>query len=246
MPSVYADRATAYDALRAIQSTRGASVMSQLVDVRGETGMPQPQFWTILMKDPEARAGIREFVVASGEIRSERTPLRRLGREESKPVLDFARLNLDSDGAFKLAESQAKLMRAGFHSVDYLLQTDEISGAPVWDIRLFDHMGAPVGDMRISAVDGTLIQPLRLDGDARVITESARPKSARTPKPTPAPEAARQPMGGVLGVVSRTAGTVAERTKDVSIIVAGTVEEVLTGERTIGRDAPTASPTPSR
>jgi len=242
----HAAASTAYDALRVIQTTRGPAVMAQLVDVRGETGMPQPQVWTILLKDPEARAGIREFVVASGEIRSERTPLRRLGRDEDKVPLDFARLNLDSAGAFKIAESQAKQMRAGFNSVDYSLQTDTSTGSPVWDLRLFDHMGAPVGDMRVSAVDGKVIQPLRLDADSRLVTESARPTSARTPQPTPDPSATPKPMGGFLGAVSRTAGTVAEQTKDVSIGVVGSVEEFLTGDRTIGREAPRESPTPAR
>ncbi len=220
--------------------------MSQLVEVRGETGMPQPQAWTILMKDPDARSGIREFVVAAGNIRSERTPLRQYIGEENATTLDFARLNLDSDGAFKLAQSQAERVRAGFNSVDYVLRTDASASGPVWDLRLFDHMGAPVGNMRISAVDGKLIQPLRLDADARIITESERPTRARTPAPTPTTEAVRKPMGGVLGFVSRTAGNVAERTKDVSVRVVGTVEEVLTGERTIGREDPVATPTPSR
>ena len=243
--SAQAATGTAYDALRAVQATRGPSVMAQLIDVRGETGMPQPQTWTILMKDPEARAGIREFVVASGEIRSERTPLRRVVGVD-RATLDFARLNLDSDGAFKLAESQAKQMRAGFNSVDYALQTDAATGGPVWTLRLFDHMGAPVGGLRVSAVDGKVLQPLQMDADSRLVTESARPTGARTPQPTPDPAAPRKPMGGVLGAISRTAGTVAEQTKDVSIGVVGSVEEFLTGDRTIGREAPLASPTPAR
>lgn len=237
--------ATAYEALRTIQKTRGQSVMNQLIEVRGETGTPQPQTWTILMKDPEARSGIREFTVAADDIRSERTPLRRYGGEENAATLDFSKLNLDSDGAFKLAQSQAQRLRVGFNSVDYKLQTDAATTAPVWDLRLFDHMGAPVGNLRISAVDGKLIQPLQLDADARVITESERPKKARTPAPTPSENTERKPMGGVLGFVSRTAGNVAERTRDVSVRVVGTVEEVLTGERTIGREDPANTPAPT-
>jgi hypothetical protein len=239
---------TAYEALRTIQKTRGQAVMSQLLEVRGETGMPQPQAWTILMKDADARSGIREFIIASADIRSERTPLRQYSGEENTAALDFARLNLDSDGAFKLAQSQAERMRAGFNSVDYVLRTDASTSGPVWDLRLFDHMGAPVGNMRISAVDGKLIQPLQLDADARIITESERPTQARTPEPAsrPGTKAGRKPMGGVLGFVSRTAGNAAERTLDVSVRVVGTVEEVLTGERTIGREDAEATPTPTR
>jgi len=219
--------------------------MAQLVDVRGETGMPQPQIWTILMKDPEARAGIREFVIASGEIRSERTPLRRAIPEADRATLDFARLNLDSDGAFKLAESQAKQVRAGFNSVDYALQSDPSTGNPIWTLRLFDHMGAPVGDMCVSAVDGKVIQPLRLDADSRLVTESERPTSARTPRPTPDPSAPSKPMGGLLGAISRTAGTAATTTRDTSLDAIGWAQEFLTGDRTIGREDLSASPTPA-
>lgn len=240
-----ANASTAYDALRTVQQTRGQSVMNQLIELRGDTGKPQPQSWIVLMNDPAARSGIREFVVSSGDIRSERTPLRRVGSAQPATTLDFSRLNLDSDGAFKLAESQAVRMRVGFNSVNYTLRMNESMGAPEWTLRLVDHMGAPVGSLRVSAVDGKVIQPLQLDPDARVITESARPTRARPPAQDSDPPGERAPMGGVLGAVSRTAGSVAEHTRDVSVRVVGTVEEALTGERTIGRADPSIHPTPT-
>lgn len=229
------EASTAYDALRSIQATRGQTVMSQLIEVRGETGAPQPQRWTVLMADPTARSGIREFIVARGEIQSERTPLRQFGVDASAPTLDFSRLNLDSDGAFKVAESQAVRTRVGFNSVDYTLRSDE-SGAPIWSLRLFDYMGAPVGTLQVSAVDGKIVQPLQLDADARVITESARPRAARTPAPEPSGEP--RELGGVLGFMSRAARTTADGVKNTSVRLVGTVEEVLTGERTIGQGDP--------
>ncbi len=59
--------ATAYDALQVVKTAKGEAILKQLIEVRGETGRSQPQAWTILMNDPAARGGIREFVVSGDE-----------------------------------------------------------------------------------------------------------------------------------------------------------------------------------
>jgi hypothetical protein len=234
---------TAYEALQVIKKSRGDAVLKQLVEVRGETGQPQPQSWTILMSDATARGGVREFVVTGSEIASERTPLRS-GLKTPAP-LDFARLNLDSDGAFKLAVQQATKARFGFHSVDYTLKTAESDGAPAWSLHLFDYMGAPVGNLLISAENGKIVQALQVDPDARQQTAKASADADGEPS--------THFKGGVFGFVERTAKNIGTKTKDVSVgigekvrdttlNVAGTVQEALIGERTIGEPSPTPTP----
>lgn len=232
--------ATAYEALQVVKSQKGDAILKQLIEVRGETGRPQPQSWTILMNDSTARGGIREFVVSGNEILSERTPLRGYSDRAQLPPLDFTRLNLDSDGAFRIANAQATDRKVGFDSVDYTLRTNDATGAPMWILRLFDYMGAPVGSLQVSAENGDVITNLRVDPDARFeqsdevgITEDADDDGE---------------MGGVIGTVGKTARdvgrTVGNTAKDVGTTVkkttlgiAGTVQEILTGERTIDRES---------
>ncbi len=235
--------ATAYEALQVVKKVRGDAVLKKLVEVRGETGQPQPQSWTILMSDPSARGGIREFVVAGGEIASERTPVRGYSSgAASFPVLDFARLNLDSDGAFRLANTHATNAKLGFHTVDYTLRTNDSDGAPMWVLHLFDYMGAPVGNLEVSAENGKVVRALEVDPDAR-----EKPVVKATPDAQEGSETKTHFKGGVFGFVERTSKDVGTKVKDTSINVgktvkkttlnvAGTVQEALTGERTIDQE----------
>lgn len=245
---------TAYEALQLLRTTRGDTVMASLAEVRGESGQPQPQAWTIIMNDPTARGGIREFVVNSREILSERTPLRGAAAGGTATPIDFARLNLDSDGAFSVTERQAVAKELGFNSVGYTLQTDASSGAPVWELRLSDYMGAPVGSIRISAENAKTLSSLRVDPDARqqpVIRGNPEPAA---PGANPAPSASasseagtdREPLGGVLGAISQTARGVSGVVRDTTVNTAGTVEEWLTGRRTIGTDDDSEEPPSGR
>ncbi len=247
--------ATAYEALQVVKKAKGDGVLQQLVEVRGETGQPQPQSWTILMSDPAARGGIREFVVTGGEIASERTPVRGYSvGTGALPMLNFSRLNLDSDGAFRVANADATKARLGFHSVDYTLRTNDADGAPMWALHLFDYMGAPVGNLRVSAEDGKIVRALQVDPDAR-----EKPVVETTPADEDS-ETKTHFKGGVFGFVERTSKNVGTSVKDASVNVGttvkdtsinvgktvkkttlnvvGTVQEALTGERTIGQDNP--------
>ncbi len=242
LTTVAASAATAYEALQTIKATRGDTILNQLVEARGESGQPQPQSWTIMMNDSSARGGIREFVVSGGQILSERTPVRGFGGQRDFPALNFSRLNLDSDGAFDIIEKQATARQLAFNSVDYTLRTDEASGAPLWVIRVYDYMGAPVGRMQISAENGEVVETLTVDPDARAAGAPVPPPSAEDNVPPPPPpvrqqtSSSREPMGGVIGVVERTGRNVGERVKDTTLNVVGTVQEVLTGRRTVGED----------
>ncbi|MGH8047256.1 MAG: hypothetical protein ACREKL_08415, partial [Chthoniobacterales bacterium] len=203
---------TAYEALGVLKKARGEEILKQLVEVRGETGEPQPQSWTILMADPTARGGIREFVVTDGEIASERTPVRGYTVGTGAfPVINFGRLNVDSNEVFKVANKQSVEAKVGFHSVDYTLRTNDADGSPMWVLHLFDYMGAPVGTLSVSAENGATIAALRIDPDAR-----QKPVAQVPPRPTPKPKvktgtvvaAAPSPTpvfkGGVFGFVERT------------------------------------------
>lgn len=246
--------ATAYEALQVVKKARGDGILKQLVEVRGEAGQPQPQSWTVLMSDPSARGGIREFVVADGAIASERTPVRGYTAGTGAfPVLDFARLNLDSDGAFRVANTHAVNAKLGFHTVDYTLRTNDADGAPMWVLHLSDYMGAPVGNLEVSAENGKVVRALQVDPDARekpvVQTDSTADDGS---------DAKTHFKGGVFGFVERTSKNVGTAVKDTSINVgtavrdtsvnvgntvkkttlnvAGTVQEALTGERTVDQD----------
>jgi hypothetical protein len=232
--------ATAYEALEVLKKERGEAALKKLVEVQGKAGQPQPASWTVLMTDPAARGGIREFVIANGAIGSERTPVRGYtSGADAFTGINFGLLNVDSGEAFKVANKQAAEAKVGFHTLDYTLRTSDVDGSPVWVIQLFDYMGAPVGTLRVSAESGKVLTALQIDPDAR-----QKPTARATPKPTATPvakaSAAATPepkpvfKGGVFGFVERTSKNVGRTVKKGTLNAVGSVQEVLTGERTIG------------
>ena len=71
--------------------------------------------------------------------------------------MNFSRLNLDSEGAFSIAEEQAKSVKLGFDSVNYLLRCEDSNSAPVWVIQLLDDKRRTLGSISIAADTGAVI-----------------------------------------------------------------------------------------
>ena len=143
---------TAYQALRAAGAQRSKVLLGNVIEVKGRNGAPQPASWTILFKDPLARGGVRELVIASGRIMSEKTPL----HPAAAPTFATKDLRIDSTQAFARAEVIARTGRLGFHSADYLLRCDRAAGA-MWEVQLLDAQQRSLGSVFISAGTGAVI-----------------------------------------------------------------------------------------
>jgi hypothetical protein len=145
---------TAYSALRVLGKRDGQEVLNHVVEVRGLGGTPQPGVWKIVLDDPRARAGVRELEVQRGKIVSERTPT---AHGASSPM-NFNQLNLDSEGAFTIANQEAQKTNVPFDHIDYLLKAGTGGGVPVWQLDLFDGKSGRVGSMDIAADSGTVLR----------------------------------------------------------------------------------------
>ncbi|MGC2577219.1 MAG: hypothetical protein WA376_06540 [Terrimicrobiaceae bacterium] len=216
-----ADGGTAYLALKAAQ--KGADSTARLIEVTGERGEPQPQEWKVILTDPTARGGIREIVASGDVIVSQRTPVKGYTGVGSEPSIALARLNVDSDRAFEIANKQAVARKIGFSWVDYTLRANAEGGAPLWILRLQNNMGSKVGVVQISAENGSVVVPLEVSEPA--FTEPARQVSDSS---------TGRSVGGFIGRVGGTLGNVGNTVKDTTLRTVGSVQEFLTGERTIG------------
>ncbi|MFZ4681998.1 MAG: hypothetical protein ACOYMS_05820 [Terrimicrobiaceae bacterium] len=222
--AAWADGVSAYAAVRTARKVSGGA---PLVEVSGESGEPRPQRWKLIFSDPRARGGVREVVVSGDEVVSERTPLRGYAGVGAEPPIVLSRLNLNSDAAFEIANRQAIARQIGFNWVDYTLRANNVTGAPVWVLRLQDHMGVPVGVITISAEDGSVIMPLEV---------SSRPRNEEYGDRFEDTSAGRQ-IGGVIGAVGDFFERSAITVRDVTLDTVGNVEEAMTGDRTVGRRA---------
>jgi len=221
-PALWADGGPAYLAINAAQKI--AKPPAALVEMTGERGEPRPQEWKLVYSDPGARGGVKEIVASGDVVVSERTPLRGYSGIGNSQPIELTRFKIDSDGAFDIANRQAAHRRIGFNWVDYTLRANNVTGAPMWILRLYDNMGAQVGVIQISAEDGSVITPLSPLNVARQDEEDDDGGGS----------VVEQRIGGVIGTVGGTVERTANKVKDTTLRAVGTVQEVLTGERTIG------------
>jgi hypothetical protein len=149
---------TAYQALRTVGALRGQEALKHVVEVEGRDGVPQPIVWRVVLDDPAARGGVRELDVAHGKIIAEHTPIRTYSGSAAGALIDFSKLNLDSSGAFTVAEKQAEKARVGFDNVDYTLRTgDGPDASPIWVVHMMDASHHSIGTLSMAADTGAIV-----------------------------------------------------------------------------------------
>jgi hypothetical protein len=165
------ERPTAYQALRVVGTQLNRELVNHVISVTGTDGNPQPEKWTILLDDPKARGGVREVEVADGKVVSERTPMREAVAGSLGGSIDTAKLNLDSSGAYTIAQQTAAGSHVTFSGADYLLHVDD-RGNPVWQVTLHRENGEPAGMIAIGANHGTITRTEGLfqGGDHAVVS----------------------------------------------------------------------------
>ena len=216
---------SAYQALR-VMGKNNPELLNHVVELRGANGQPQPVIWTILVDDQSARGGVREMQVSKGRVISEHTPVRAYAGAAA--VMDFKRLNLDSEGAFTIANQEAAKHNLGFDSVDFLLRSDEQSGAPVWVLKLTDVDHVLVGTISIAADNGAVLNTTGFAGPQHGTAYVPPPNTAATPPPVaPADGDEPTPNGPPYGVGHQI-------NKGLHRF-AGTLQQFFTGRRTVDK-----------
>ncbi len=209
---------TAYEALRVVNS-RNSAYANSTVEVSGVQGLPQPAVWRVVVNDPVARGGIREFEVSGGSILSERTPSGGRARSLQGESLTVSNLNLDSSGAFSVANKYAIQSQVGFDSVTYSLRYDAVTRTPIWAVQLLDINDVELAQLAINATTGNIV--------ASQLTGATSYRSS-TQDPYQTSE-----DGGFIGRASETARRVQETTGRGVRRGLGNVQEWFTGRRTI-------------
>lgn len=176
---------TAYTALRVVGRSQGKDAINHVLELRGRPGSPQPAVWKVTIEEPRARGGVRELDVQRGKIISERTPA---AARTTCSAMNFSQLNLDSDGAFTVANQEAQKAAIPFDHVDYTLRSGTGGGAPVWQLELSDTKLGRAGSIDIAADTGTVLrQNLRQPAASRPTGDRTYLDNNRRNQPPPPP-----------------------------------------------------------
>ena len=149
---------TAYQALHVLTRERPNIGLTRVLKVEGLNGSPQPAVWKIVLDDPSARGGIREFEVSNDSVTSEKTPIQAYSGSAEGVVMDFKKLNIDSAAAFVIANNEATTAKVGFDQVNYLLHCNTSNTAPTWVLTLMNDQKKKVGTLEIEADSATVVR----------------------------------------------------------------------------------------
>lgn len=154
-PLVAQAQPTAYDALKVVGTQFSRVAVGRVLSVTGIDGNPQPETWRITVTDRAAPSGVREIVVSNGRIVSSGPPSGSVVGTAAGAVIKTSRLNLDSSGAFSVANHTADQSHTNFALVSYTLRNND-RGFPEWIVTLQDERRRPVGTIHISANKGNV------------------------------------------------------------------------------------------
>lgn len=144
---------TAYDALRAVGSAHGSGAQNRVLEISGKGGRPQPVSWKVRIEEEGARGKVLELEVKGKKVVGQR----KVADSSSARVrLALSAVQLDSDGAFAIADAEAVRSDVSFDRLNYSLRT--VGNFPVWSVELFDGPAALVGSLKISADNGSVIE----------------------------------------------------------------------------------------
>ncbi len=224
---------TAYQALNVVGKVRGEAFLDNLLLLEGKDGNSQPGDWTLVFQDSSSRGGYREIEVRRGEIVSQRAPMR--GPDGAASPVNLNRLQLDSDGAFIVAEREAVRQRIRFSTANFRLESADDSGAPIWRVQLFNQSGDEVQTLRVAADSGNIVgrREVSAGPSSDYVVQDERPVE-RTESVDDQPESeSDSPELKIHRTAIRTGRSIKNAFKHVG----GSLQEVFTGRRTIDRNS---------
>ncbi len=154
-PEKYATGIPSLDAfLKSSQATSGREVLG----MTGFYGQDQPQQWLILTRSSNADELLQEFVISDSELKGSRK-IKTIPHQDIPTIaINRARLKVDSDTAFLIAEDLALTAKVGYDSVHYHLRCRDLNEEPIWVVNMLDPAGRSVGVHYISAESGKILR----------------------------------------------------------------------------------------
>jgi hypothetical protein len=146
-------RRTAFEAYALVPR----EVALRLARVAACEGTRQPERWHFIVHDPEAENGLRDYVIADGEVAATNGVSQFAGEVRPEDVLGLKSVFIDSTYIAQVANRYAAANRMSIASLNYDLHK-ESSGVAVWKVTCLDSANRPLGWLVIDAVGGKVTQ----------------------------------------------------------------------------------------
>ncbi|MDB6153872.1 MAG: hypothetical protein JWL90_2325 [Chthoniobacteraceae bacterium] len=148
-----AERGGALDAIKKLPKGQAKS----LVRMVGREGTPAPERWYLLVYDRTVFNGLREYVVAGGEVITSRTISQFADKLTRDEVIGGQAIRVDSGRVAKALQQYASANNVTVSTLNYELRKDGPDAAALWQITGADDSGNELGSVVISAAKGSVI-----------------------------------------------------------------------------------------
>jgi hypothetical protein len=219
---------TARVALRALPKADA----KKLAGIEARNGQPGPDQWRFLVRDSKSAAGLREYIVAGGEIVSSGEVTETAATAPLKATFDSSAIKIDSDQAAALALKEAAATGTKVASLNYLLLRETSKATPVWVVTCLDAQGREAGAVALSASRGKII------ARERFAQAEVRP-------PAPVSPMAASPSAPVAPVAPAPAQGVDQRAVESDRAFLAAVENQTPAAPAAGTSAAQVSPPPA-
>lgn len=209
----------------------------KLARIEAREGTPEPERWYLLTHDDQSETGLREYVVAAGEVVASRNISQFAETVEPEEVIGNDVVKFDSDKAARLLQHYATANKVPVANVHYQLRKAGPEAVPLWTLICTDARGTEHGRLVVSATKGNVIAH---DGFP---IEPALPTPAPVPEPpksTPKPKDTKRKPPTTPTIQIQPAipveqpSPVAERPGFMDR-VRGSIQKVLPGKKTEDR-----------
>jgi hypothetical protein len=221
--AVEAQSTTALEAMKLLPKGEAR----KLARIEAREGTPDPERWYLLTHDEKSETGLREYVVAAGELVASRTLSQFAESVQPEEVIGGDVLKFDSDKAARLAQQYATVNEVPVATLHYQLRKAGPEAVPLWTVICVDATGFEVGRLVVSATKGNVIAHDGFAVDPPMPVAAAappsKPKVKRKPPTTPAVQV--QP-----GVPVERPKPVAERPGFMDR-VRGSIQKVIPGKK---------------
>ena len=204
LPALGAE-STALDALNLLPKGQAKN----LAQIEAREGNPAPQRWHFLVHDKSAESGLKEYVVAGGELVATRELSQFAQRMAAEDVIGIGAIKFNSDQAAKLLSQHALANNVSISTINYGLRKEGVEANPVWHLTALDELGKELGNLVIAASTGTIIArngfPIEPIAEIKgpLETPPATPASKRSTRSVDAEEQRPNPLKRVGGSLKK-------------------------------------------
>lgn len=128
-----------------------------VVRVTADNADPDPETWYVMTYKGTMKSPLRSVAIADGEIKQDEISLNPTAYLRNRTPINPDRVKIDSRRAYQIAEAYCVANNKELDSVSFALSQQGKATVPVWEVWCYDSKEKPLGYLKISATEGSVI-----------------------------------------------------------------------------------------